>query len=331
MQKLEKETFNLNSDIHKFIEMNIGSRFSITKASEDASFRKYYRVKDKDKDKTMILMVAPPDKEPLDQFLFLAKSLKDRSVRAPKVYAFDHQLGVILQEDFGTFSLMQYYKDHENENNQIIFHNLNETIFHLQKSCSGINVPIYSSQILLNEISLFHEWYLKDLEFDQKKLDSIYSFLIARIEQQTKKFVHRDFHCRNLLINDGNICLIDFQDALIGPITYDLVSYLKDAYHKKNDSQIIDVCIKYWELARSSFDVPSDFGDFFVDFEMMGVQRHLKILGVFKRLFLRDGKKQYLDDIPLVEDYILDVSEKNPKIGYLKELVLKKREQEIQG
>ena len=144
---------------------------------------------------------------------------------------------------------------------------LNETIIHLQKSCSDIDVPIYSSQILLNELSLFHEWYLKDLEFDQKKLESIYSYLITKIEQQTKKFVHRDFHCRNLLINDGKICLIDFQDALIGPITYDLVSYLKDAYHKKNESQIIDVCIKYWELARNNFDVPADFGNFFIDFE----------------------------------------------------------------
>ncbi len=259
--------------------MNIGSEYSITKASEDASFRKYFRVQDKDK--TMILMVAPPDKEPLDQFLFLAKSLKARSARAPEVYAFDHNLGVILQEDFGTYSLMHHYQEPDKKNDNLIFDNLNETIIHLQKSCSDIDVPIYSSQILLNELSLFHEWYLKDLEFDQKKLESIYSYLITKIEQQTKKFVHRDFHCRNLLINDGKICLIDFQDALIGPITYDLVSYLKDAYHKKNDSQIIDVCIKYWELARSSFDVPSDFGDFFVDFEMMGVQRHLKILRYF--------------------------------------------------
>lgn len=306
--------------------MNIGSEYSITKASEDASFRKYFRVHYKDK--TIILMVAPPDKEPLDQFLFLAKSLKARFTRAPEVYAFDQNLGVILQEDFGTYSLMHHYQKPDKKNDNLIFDSLNETIIHLQKSCSDIDVPIYTSQILLDEISLFHEWYLKDLKFDQKKLESIYSYLIARIEQQTNKFVHRDFHCRNLLINDGKICLIDFQDALIGPITYDLVSYLKDAYHKKNDSQIIDVCIKYWELARSSFDAPSDFGDFFVDFEMMGVQRHLKILGIFKRLFLRDGKKQYLNDTPLVEDYIIDVSEKYPKLSYLKELILKKREVE---
>ena len=326
---MEKETLNLNSEVHDFIQMNISSEYSIMKASEDASFRKYFRVQDKDK--TIILMVAPPDKEPLDQFLFLAKSLKARSVRAPEVYAYDHNIGAILQEDFGAYSLMRHYQELDKKNDNLIFDNLNETIIHLQKSCSDIDIPIYTSKILLNELNLFHEWYLKDLEFDQKKLESIYSFLIARSEQQTKKFVHRDFHCRNLLINDGKICLIDFQDALIGPITYDLVSYLKDAYHKKNDSQIIDVSIKYWELARSCFDVPSDFGDFFVDFEMMGVQRHLKILGIFKRLFLRDGKKQYLDDIPLVEDYILDVSEKYPKLSYLKELILKKRELEMQG
>ena len=125
---MEKEILNLNSDIHKFIEMNVDSEFSITKASEDASFRKYYRVQDKDK--TWILMVAPPDKEPLDQFLFIAKSLKDRSARTPKVYAFDHELGVILQEDFGSYSLMQYYEEHDNENNQLIFNKLNETIIH---------------------------------------------------------------------------------------------------------------------------------------------------------------------------------------------------------
>ena len=324
---MEKEILNLNSDIHKFIEMNVDSEFSITKASEDASFRKYYRVQDKDK--TSILMVAPPDKEPLDQFLFLAKSLKDRSAKAPKVYAFDHQLGVILQEDFGTFSLMQYYQEHDNENNQLIFSKLNETIIHLQKRCSDIDLPIYSSKILIDELSLFHEWYLKDLDFNQNKLEEIYSFLLTNIENQNKKFVHRDFHCRNLLIQDDQICLIDFQDALIGPITYDLVSFLKDAYHKKNDFLIMDVCIKFWELARSNFDVPTDFGDFFIDFEMMGVQRHLKILGIFKRLYLRDGKNQYLNDIPLVENYVLEVAEKYPKLSYLKDLIFQKRQVQI--
>ena len=324
---MEKEILNLNSDIHKFIEMNVDSEFSITKASEDASFRKYYRVQDKDK--TSILMVAPPDKEPLDQFLFIAKSLKDRSARTPKVYAFDHELGVILQEDFGTCSLMQYYQEHDNENNQLIFNKLNETIIHLQKRCSDIDLPIYSSKILIDELSLFHEWYLKDLDFNQNKLEEIYSFLLTNIEKQNKKFVHRDFHCRNLLIHDDQICLIDFQDALIGPITYDLVSFLKDAYHKKNDFLIMDVCIKFWELARSNFDVPTDFGDFFIDFEMMGVQRHLKILGIFKRLYLRDGKNQYLNDIPLVENYVLEVAEKYPKLSYLKDLIFQKRQVQI--
>ena len=324
---MEKEILNLNSDIHKFIEMNVDSEFSITKASEDASFRKYYRVQDKDK--TWILMVAPPDKEPLDQFLFIAKSLKDRSARTPKVYAFDHELGVILQEDFGTCSLMQYYQEHDNENNQLIFNKLNETIIHLQKRCSDIDLPIYSSKILIDELSLFHEWYLKGLDFKQNKLEEIYSFLLTNIEKQNKKFVHRDFHCRNLLIQDDQICLIDFQDALIGPITYDLVSFLKDAYHKKNDFLIMDVCIKFWELARSNFDVPTDFGDFFIDFEMMGVQRHLKILGIFKRLYLRDGKNQYLNDIPLVENYVLEVAEKYPKLSYLKDLIFQKRQVQI--
>ena len=324
---MEKEILNLNSDIHKFIEMNVDSEFLITKASEDASFRKYYRVQDKDK--TSILMVAPPDKEPLDQFLFIAKSLKDRSARTPKVYAFDHELGVILQQDFGTYSLMQYYQEHDNENNQLIFNKLNETIIHLQKRCSDIDLQIYSSKILIDELSLFHEWYLKDLDFNQNKLEEIYSFLLTNIEKQNKKFVHRDFHCRNLLIQDDQICLIDFQDALIGPITYDLVSFLKDAYHKKNDFLIMDVCIKFWELARSNFDVPTDFGDFFIDFEMMGVQRHLKILGIFKRLYLRDGKNQYLNDIPLVENYVLEVAEKYPKLSYLKDLIFQKRQVQI--
>ena len=324
---MEKEILNLNSDIHKFIEMNVDSEFSITKASEDASFRKYYRVQDKDK--TSILMVAPPDKEPLNQFLFIAKSLKDRSARTPKVYAFDHELGVILQEDFGTCSLMQYYQEHDNENNQLIFNKLNETIIHLQKRCSDIDLPIYSSKILIDELSLFHEWYLKGLDFKQNKLEDIYSFLLTNIEKQNKKFLHRDFHCRNLLIQDDQICLIDFQDALIGPITYDLVSFLKDAYHKKNDFLIMDVCIKFWELARSNFDMPSDFGDFFIDFEMMGVQRHLKILGIFKRLYLRDGKNQYLNDIPLVENYVLEVAAKYPKLSYLKDLIFQKRQVQI--
>ncbi|NBT43032.1 MAG: hypothetical protein EBT20_21710, partial [Alphaproteobacteria bacterium] len=114
--------------------------------------------------------------------------------------------------------------EHDNENNQLIFNKLNETIIHLQKRCSDIDLPIYSSKILIDELSLFHEWYLKGLDFKQNKLEEIYSFLLTNIEKQNKKFVHRDFHCRNLLIQDDQICLIDFQDALIGPITYDIGS-----------------------------------------------------------------------------------------------------------
>ena len=316
---------DLDQKIINFLDNFFKAKYDIAKASEDASFRKYYRAFFKAK--TYIIMIAPPDKEPIDQFIFLAKSLKEKNINAPQLFEFNPNLGIVIMQDLGMTSLLDFINDSNYQEDQM-FDRLIQLIYQMQLNCSDFIINSYDHKKLKDELDLFHTWYLKNINFDQAKLLEIYSYLIERAGSQVQKFVHRDFHSRNLLINDHEIGVIDFQDALIGPVTYDLVSILKDAYHKKNAQFIIDKCIRYWQLARDSFGLTHDFSEFFIDFELMGVQRHLKILGIFKRLSERDGKHQYLNDIPLIEEYLLDIIPNYPKLKYVGQLILEKRKQD---
>ena len=185
--------------------------------------------------------------------------------------------------------------------------------------------------VFIFELSLFPDWYIArhlqlDLSAVQKTvLEQVFTRIVQNNLSQPRVFVHRDYHSRNLMVTTPNPGILDFQDAVVGPVTYDLVSLLKDAYITWDEERILDWAIRYWEKARNAgLPVADDFGDFYRDFEWMGVQRHIKVLGIFARLCYRDSKNAYLDDMPLVMNYLRKACERyhelRPLLGLLDEL-----------
>jgi len=260
-------------------------------------------------------MDAPPDKEPLTSYIDITGILLENNLRAPQIYKIDKKNGFLLLEDFGNKPLLTVLKG---SNYDEYYNAAIKTVIELQKINQNNNLKEYSKKILKHEMALFNEWYLlrnKEIllsEGDMNGLNKTLEIIAENNISQPFFFVHRDFHSRNLmLLNDNGLGMLDFQDALVGPVTYDLVSLLKDAYIELDEEFIIDKVVRYWEMAcMEGLLQKSDFSDFFQQFEIMGVQRHLKILGIFSRLSLRDGKHNYLNDIPLVEKYLLNVCER---------------------
>ena len=192
------------------------------------------------------------------------------------------------------------------------------SLIKIQKNVNRDLSQIYSKKVLIDEMTLFIDWYLKKYkEYNLNKKECaelLYWFegIAKKVLSQQKVFVHRDYHCRNLMkVRINNPGIIDFQDALEGPITYDLVSLLKDAYIEWDEEVILDHSVKFWEKAKLNHLIKNyEFSEFYKDFECMGIQRHLKVLGIFSRLSIRDKKDQYLENIPLVEKYLLNATER---------------------
>jgi aminoglycoside/choline kinase family phosphotransferase len=299
----------------------------IEPASSDASFRHYYRVKTSKK--SLIAMDAPPDKEDISSFLAIAKKLRQDDIRVPNLYEVNSGLGFILMEDFGSTT----YSDAFTETNyNDLYKNALSTLLTIQKKCLYKDIPRYTSILLLNEVSLFEKWYLnkyKKIILNSKEkndLSRIFNMIIESNVNQQQCFVHRDFHCRNLMLIDGEVGpgIIDFQDAVNGPIVYDLVSLLKDAYFELKEDFILDMVIRYWEAMINNKLIPkNEFADFFKSFEWMGVQRHLKVLGIFARLYLRDNKDQYLNNLPLVEKYLIATTQRYKELFPLRDILNK--------
>ena len=299
--------------LKSWVNENLEENIDYELASSDASFRRYFRLHYNNR--SYIVMDAPPDKEPLTSYIDITGILLENNLRAPQIYKIDKKNGFLLLEDFGKKPLLTVLKGsnyHEYYNAAI------KIVIELQKINKNNNLQEYSKNILKHEMALFNEWYLlrnKEIllsEEDMNGLNKTLEIIADSNINQPFFFVHRDFHSRNLmLLNDNRLGMLDFQDARIGPITYDLVSLLKDAYIELDEEFIIDKVVRYWEMAcMEGLLQKSDFSDFFQQFEIMGVQRHLKILGIFSRLSLRDGKHNYLNDIPLVEKYLLNVCER---------------------
>ena len=193
-----------------------------------------------------------------------------------------------------------------------------DSLIHMQKFIKKDFCPSYTNKILFDEMVLFVEWYLrkyKKIELNNKEYEELITWIeeiSKKVSSQEKFFVHRDYHSRNLMIQKSiNPGILDFQDALVGPITYDLVSLLKDAYVEWDEEIVIDHAVRYWEKVKSNNLITNlEFSTFYKDFECMGIQRHLKILGIFARLSIRDKKNQYLENIPLVEKYLMDATER---------------------
>ena len=299
--------------LKSWINENLEENIDYEPASSDASFRRYFRLHYNNR--SYIVMDAPPDKEPLTSYIDITGILLENNLRAPQIYKIDKKNGFLLLEDFGKKPLLTVLKGsnyHEYYNAAI------KIVIELQKINKNNNLKEYSKNILKHEMALFNEWYLlrnKEILLSEEDMNGLNKTLEIIAESNISQpffFVHRDFHSRNLmLLNDNGLGMLDFQDARIGPITYDLVSLLKDAYIELDEEFIIDKVVRYWEMAcMEGLLQKSDFSDFFQQFEIMGVQRHLKILGIFSRLSLRDGKHNYLNDIPLVEKYLLNVCER---------------------
>lgn len=299
--------------LKSWINENLEENIDYELASSDASFRRYFRLHYNNR--SYIVMDAPPDKEPLTSYIDITGILLENNLRAPQIYKIDKKNGFLLLEDFGKKPLLTVLKGsnyHEYYNAAI------KIVIELQKINKNNNLQEYSKNILKHEMALFNEWYLlrnKEILLSEEDMNGLNKTLEIIAESNISQpffFVHRDFHSRNLmLLNDNGLGMLDFQDARIGPITYDLVSLLKDAYIELDEEFIIDKVVRYWEMAcMEGLLQKSDFSDFFQQFEIMGVQRHLKILGIFSRLSLRDGKHNYLNDIPLVEKYLLNVCER---------------------
>ena len=287
--------------------------FSISTASSDASFRKYFRAKTLKN--SFIVMDAPPQNESIEAFLKINKILNSIKVNVPDIYKEDMALGFILMQDFGSDT----YLDVLNADNQkLLYSDSIESLIKMQKFVKKDLCQSYTQEILFNEMVLFIDWYLKkykkiDLTNNEnEKLLTCFETISKKVLSQEKFFVHRDYHSRNLMNQkSNNPGILDFQDALIGPVTYDLVSLLKDAYIEWDEEIVLDHAVRYWEKANTNKLITNlEFSTFYKDFEFMGIQRHLKILGIFARLSIRDNKNQYLENIPLVEKYLMDATER---------------------
>jgi len=289
-----------------------GQSVLITPASADASFRRYFRLTWPD-GSTRILMDAPPDKEDCRPFIRVAGLLARAGLAAPRVLDQDLDNGFLVLTDLGRIG----YLDALNADlamADLLIRPVLDVLVTWQLSSTAATLPPYDATLLRRELDLFPEWFVGrhlgvQLDDSEKSmLDRTFKFLINSALNQPKVFVHRDFMPRNLMVVESEARLtpgiIDFQDAVYGPITYDVVSLFRDAFISWDEEQEIDWVVRYWEKARAAgLPVRADFGDFWRDYELMGLQRHLKVLGIFCRLNYRDGKGKYLEDLPRFMNY----------------------------
>ena len=304
--------------IEKFLENNYKD-FSLTTASADASFRKYYRLTKGSK--SYLLMDASLEKESLTPFLDVTQRLANVGVCVPTVYDKDLTNGYLIIEDFGSIDLLQRLTQ---ENFQVLYKKAIDEIIKMQKA-DVMGLPIYDKAFLHFEMDLMQEWYLEKKL--QKKLSDAEEKLLKAtldtisdvvLQQPQNLFVHRDYHSRNIMIkDDGELGIIDYQDAMRGALTYDLVSLLKDCYISFDRDAILELVLYFRDRVS-----PTTSDELFIKwFDFMGMQRHIKVLGIFSRLHLRDGKDGYLKDIPLTLHYLLDTTQRYSETQELAKLL----------
>jgi aminoglycoside/choline kinase family phosphotransferase len=278
---------------------------SFEPASSDASFRRYFRVKSSSGQ--FIVMDAPPDKENILAFVRVAELMSQAQVNVPVIFHKNLIDGFLLLQDFGpTCFLDQLTLD----NAEILYQSAFDSLIKLQTNVSlqGCCLPGYNEQLLKRELGIFDEWFLGhtlDIETPEEIRNSIHTLLITSALEQPLTCVHRDYHSRNLMIlNTDSPGVLDFQDAVIGPITYDLVSLLRDCYIAWPEQQTHAWMTHYFQRLLQAGLIDCDLSRFKRWFDLMGMQRHLKAIGIFSRLHLRDGKSNYLKDIPRTLNYV---------------------------
>ncbi len=299
-------------------------KFALAPASSDASFRRYFRISLPDGG-SRIAMDAPPEKEDCGPFVRVAALFGEAGVMVPRVHAQDLKQGFLLLSDLGN----RTYLDELNEASaDRLYKDAIRALVKIQTASRPEVLPPYDRALLTRELKLFPEWYIERqlgaplMPDDDESLRLAFESILANNLAQPRVFVHRDYHSRNLMVCDPGPGVLDFQDAVEGPITYDLVSLLRDAYIAWDEERVIDWAIFYWDQARrAGLPVHADFGEFYRDFEWMGVQRQIKVVGIFARLACRDGKRGYLDDQPRVLGYLRRASERYRELAPLAKIV----------
>jgi aminoglycoside/choline kinase family phosphotransferase len=287
-----------------------GSNFSLAPASADASFRRYFRVTLADA--SLIVMDAPPEQEDCRPFVHVAGLMAAAGLNVPAVLAQDLTQGFLLLSDLGSTTYLAALNE---DNADALFSDAIDALIRWQLASREGVLPAYDETLLRRELDLFPEWYVRrhlGIELDalqRESLEAVFRLILSNNLSQPKTFVHRDYMPRNLMLTDPNPGVLDFQDAVYGPVTYDVASLFKDAFVSWEEKRVLDWTVRYWERARrAGLPVNSDFGEFYRDFEWMGLQRHLKVLGIFARICHRDGKPAYVKDTPRFLHYVRAVA-----------------------
>ena len=299
-------------------------------ASADASFRRYLRIDAGTGSR--IIMDAPPDKEDCRPFAKVAQLMADAGLHVPRVLAWDEPLGFMLLDDLGHQTMIEVVDADNPGANLPLYQRATDALVAWQLASKPGVLPPYDDALLSRELALFPDWYLEKhrgvvLQGKQREvLDQAFRLIVAHNLAQPQVYVHRDFMPRNLMMpgdaNEPRLGVLDFQDAVYGPITYDIASLMRDAFLSWEEDFVLDVTIRYWEKARKAgLPVGDDFGEFFRGVEWMGLQRHLKVAGIFARLTLRDGKPKYLADAPRFLHYIRATAHRYRALGPLLKLV----------
>ena len=287
-------------------------------ASADASFRRYFRISDLGK--SWVVMDAPPDLEPCEPFVRIAEQMQEAGINVPKIIAQDLKQGFLILSDFGD---VHYQDVLDGPDREELYDLAISEILKFQSSLSNFaeTLPVFDREWQLKELDIFREWCLPGTE--RAEYEQAVTSLVDAIDRIPKSFMHRDFHCRNLLVpKPGKIGVIDFQGAMLGPVIYDLVSLLRDYYLENDDDWISEEVSSFQQALEqdtSSMAQVSD-DDFLRWFDLTGLQRHLKCIGLFHRLKIRDGKDGYLKDVPRVKRYVETVLERNPELENIQKL-----------
>ena len=316
------------------------SQIEINPINSDASFRNYFRVSDRS-GATYVIMDSPPDKENNEQFILISEILTKMEIPSTNVYAKDLSLGFFLLSDLGPVTLLEHNietaKKHEAQDTcyyaseperfettaqakrEELYDEAINTLFLIQENGNAFldQLPVYDAELLESEMNLFLDWYCaKELGMNVEELNGFnlsecFKYLSDSALKQPQVFVHRDYHSRNIMISQrGEIGIIDFQDAVLGPITYDLVSLLRDCYIELSELEIRErLQNEYQRLIKENM-LNISYEKFKVDFDLMGCQRHLKAVGIFSRLKHRDGKLNYIKDVPRTLRYLKKISKK---------------------
>ena len=309
---------------------------SLRVASADASFRRYFRI-DTAGGGSCIIMDAPPDKEDCHAFVKVAGLMAAADLPAPRVLAWDEAAGFMLLSDLGAQTMMEVITTGWTPPAQVsaiaqpsaadhaLYLQAVDALVRWQLSSRPGVLPPYDDALLSRELALFPDWYAAQhrgfvLTVSQRAvLDDAFKNIKASNLQSlggAQVFVHRDYMARNLMVSDGQLGVLDFQDAVYGPITYDIASLMRDAFLTWEEDFVLDITIRYWQQARKAgLPVGDDFGEFYRAVEWMGLQRHLKILGIFARLTLRDGKPKYLADTPRFIKYVRATAARYRSLG----------------